>query len=446
MAIAAMLTGTAVIIHPKPARTDLVVWTFSGDRGYELEPQILQRFRDDTGKSVGITLMLQRALDTRLISLFMKQNGDAQSPDVVEVEISSVGKFFRPPVDQIGFLPWNDYLRRTGLIEEFSAARMAVWSKDGQIFGLPQDIHPVSLTYRKDLYDEAGIDPSTAHTWPALQADCIAFDRYWHGHGQPQYHAMELASHTTDQLDLMLQQRGISLLDGDNHVHVADPRVAETIAFYTSMVTGPRAMSADANPGGQRWADDVVKGDICMLCTPDWRASELKQDESDQLQGKLAMMPLPMFQAGEDDAPTASWGGTMMAIPRSCKHPEEAQKLALYLTTDPEALKANRLVDFDLIPPLPGRWRDPFYHRPDPFYFGSQSVDDLYVRLAKQLPRRYVTPFTSVAAIELAQVLSSAVAWRRDHGEDGLLEHCQQWLNDTASDLEKRIEFGTFEK
>jgi len=254
---------------------------------------------------------------------------------------------------------------------------------------------------------------------------------------------MELISRSSEFVEIMLQQRHINLLDSENHIALSNPEVAQTIAFYTGLTTGPGQIGGDASPGGERWTNDVSNGDLCMLLTPDWRASELRENEP-ELKGKLAMMPLPRFES--DDAPTASYGGTMMGIPKQCTNPERARALAVFLTANPANFTANKLAGFDLIPPLPGEWSDPMYHQPDPFYWGSQSVDDLYVRLARQLPMRYVTPFTAVASVELSDVLSSAVDYRQAHGDSGLTARIQQWLDDAAVDLQRRIQFGTFSK
>jgi ABC-type glycerol-3-phosphate transport system substrate-binding protein len=443
MLIAAAFSGVLVLWHPPTPKPDLTIWTFETDRGYELDPSILQSYEARTGLKISVKVLSTRGLDTRLISLFMHSANDAESPDVVEVEIGSVGKFFRPPTEDVGFLPWNDYLDRHGLRGQLSAARMAVWSKDGQIFGLPQDVHPISLTYRKDLFDAAGVDPMVARTWPELQALCLKFEAYWRAHGEPRRHAMELDTHGSTFLNMMLQQRHINPLDAEGHIFLARPEVAQTLAFYSGLMVGPGEIAGDANPGDTRWMNDVSEGDLCMAFTPDWRSCDLRLLTPD-LRGKLAMMPLPRFDP--DDAPTASWGGTMMAVPRTCRHPEEALALAAYLTTNPAVFAANKLAGFDLIPPLPGRWSDPMYHQPDPYYAGNQSVDDLYVRLARQLPPRYVTPFTAVAETELSDAVSRAVEYRRDHGDAELLEQCQKWLDDDAVDLQRRIQFGTFSK
>jgi ABC-type glycerol-3-phosphate transport system substrate-binding protein len=443
MLLAAALSGVLVLYHRPTPRADLTIWTFADDRGYELDPSILKSYEARTGLSVSVNVMSDRGLDTRLVSLFMHRANDAESPDVVEVEIGSVGKFFRPPTEDVGFLPWNEYLERTGLGSQLLKPRMAVWSKEGEIFGLPQDVHPVSLTYRKDLFDAAGVDPMTARTWPHLQDLCLKFQAYWRAHGEPRRRAMELDTHASSFLNLMLQQRHINPIDGEGHIHLAEAKVAQTLAFYSGLMVGPGAIAGDANPGDTRWINDVSEGDLCMTFTPDWRASDLKQ-RSRGLEGKLAMMPLPRFDP--DDAPTASYGGTMMAIPRTCRHPEEARALAVYLTTSPAVFAANKLAGFDLIPPLPGTWAEAAYHQPDAFYAGNQAVDDLYVRLAEQLPRKYVTPFTAVAETELSDAVSRAVEYRREYGDAGLLEQCQRWLDDDAADLERRIRFGTFQK
>ena len=43
-------------------------------------------------------------------------------------------------------------------MDKIVAARLAPWSKDGVIFGVPHDVHPVAIAYRDDLFREAGID------------------------------------------------------------------------------------------------------------------------------------------------------------------------------------------------------------------------------------------------------------------------------------------------
>jgi hypothetical protein len=57
-----------------------------------------------------------------------------------------------------------------------------------------------------------------------------------------------------------------------------------------------------------------------------------------------------------------------------------------------------------------------------------------------------VTPFSGIAEIELAQVLSKVVAQLRTGDETNLQSNCEQWLAQAADDLDKRISFGTFDR
>ena len=79
-------------------------------------------------------------------------------PDLVEMEISLVGRFFRPPLKEVGFLPLDAQLDRTGWRDRLLQSRLAPWQKEGVTFGVPHDVHPCTITYRDDLFREAGVD------------------------------------------------------------------------------------------------------------------------------------------------------------------------------------------------------------------------------------------------------------------------------------------------
>ena len=79
------------------------------------------------------------------------------------------------------------------------------------------------------------------------------------------------------------------------------------------------------------------------------------------------MMPLPRFDP--DDARTASWGGTMIGIPRRAKNPELSWKLIQALYLDHEAIDYRRKTN-SILPPIRKYWTDEIYQRPDPFFSG----------------------------------------------------------------------------
>jgi arabinosaccharide transport system substrate-binding protein len=441
MIAVALISGVAVSLRPQPRRADLTVWVFA-DSHYRTFQQIIPNFEKQHNVKVNINLLNGRALALRLGQLFMADSHGDALPDVLEMEIGLVGRFFRPPVNEVGFLPLNDRLKTSGWFDRVVETRFAPWSKEGVIFGVPQDVHPCAIAYREDLFREAGIDLSQARTWPQFQQACVTFQDYWRAKGYKTRHAMELPEASSDLLQVILLQRGINALDSYGKIFLQDPRVAQTMAFYAQMVAGPRKMAVQASSGFGAFSRDLAEGNICAFMTPDWRLTEIKR-YGDAVIGKMRLMPLPVFDPS--DRPTSTHGGTMMAIPRGCKDPDLAFELVQYLSFSEDALRARQAAT-DILPAVKDMWADPFYHQPDPF-LGGQRGAELYTQLAQNIPPRYVTPFTPVVTLGMTDALVRAVERvKRTGGDDGLEESCRGWLAQTTADLQARMRQWRFDE
>lgn len=448
MMLIAVASGLAVLGQRDEKQADLTVWVFnkSHAQAYRL---IAPEFTRRTGLSVDVKLIASRALNVRLESIFMSGTADSAAPDLVEIEISDVGKYFRPPIREMGFIALNDLLKASGYDRRIPTSRFAPWSKEGVIFGVPHDVHPVSIVFRDDLFREVGIDLSAAKTWTQFQEMCLLFQERWRAKDAKKYahrHAMELRENNPDQLLMMLLQRGINLIDDFGRVHVAEEKVIQTAAFYSQLVVGPRKIGAEGSIASGGWVQDFLDGNICALMTPDWRVAEYREYVP-SLAGKLRMMPLPVFEAG--DAPTSTWGGTMMGITKSSKRQKDAWELLQFLYFSRDGIEAGRRYT-DIVPPVKEFWNDEVYQRPDPFFRdekGSpQKIGRMYVQLAQQIPPRYVTPATTMAQTQLSFVMAAANRHLRQHGTEGLEEVCRYWLRAAAEDLKGRIEHGKFEQ
>ena len=451
MLVIAVLCGMGVMLRPSPARKDLVVWVFDEQHAQTYRPLIAQ-YQKHTGRSVDLQLVSNRALNVRLSSIFSSGLRGGQVPDLVELEIGNIAKFFRAPADDIGFLPLNAYMdRRLGgkpdsaLRGQLLASRLAPWTRDGLVFGIPHDVHPVTLTYRQDLFHEAGIDDlEAAVTWEEFRRKCVAAQRAWRAAGYADRRALELPRYSPDYLIAMLLQRGINLVDGSGKIWLDDPRVAQTTAFYAGLVAGPERIAAASSSAPGAVARDLGEGTLAAIFTPDWRLGTLELPRyAPELAGRLRMMALPVFEPGRD-VPTSTWGGTMMGIPRVAAHPDDAWDLLSFLYFSPEGLAARRAATH-IIPPMPSAWADATYQRPDAF-FGGQKIDELYVRLGAQIPSRDMSPGVLLAQGELAVVLYWTVNRLESAGSAGLEEACGQWLRDASRDLKRRMEQGRLEQ
>ena len=420
LAAVAVASGVAVVLRPARPAARLTVWSFT--------PADAAADRD-ADRTARVDLIAAAAIDVRLSSMFMAGGNaiaDAARPDVVELEVNGVGKLLCGPAADIGFCPLDDDLRRGGWASRIPSSLLAPYSRDGHPYGVPVAVHPVALVYRSDR-----IDLSRADTWPAVQAECL---RYQHSHAERW--AMALPAAAPDVLLVLLQQRHVTLVDVDGTAHLTDPAVADTVCWYAAAAAGTDRIGTDPNPAPGGLAADLSAGTVVAAVVADWMVADLKR-AAPELAGTLTLRPLPRFDPA--DARTATWGGTMAAIPRFCPDPDHAWAWVESAYFSPAAI-ARRWQRTGSIPPLPDAWADPMFHRPDPFFTDRQRAGELFVTLAGELPPRSVTPYTTTAQNLLAYGMDRAVAHVRG-GRPNLRPAVDRWLADRQAQLRRLVAF-----
>lgn len=403
---------------------------------------VTEQFENLTGRAVDVQLVGVRPLDLRLMSMSQSGATGPFVPDLVEIEINSIGKYFRGPKSSVGLLPLTDRLREAGLLDDLLSSRVAPWTKDGEVYGVPMDVHPVALAYRQDLFEEAGIDVEGIKTWEAFHETGLEFSRYWSRHGHPEYRALEMPRTNTSILEVMLLQRGINLVDQEGQVHLDHPLTLDTLCRYVRMAAGDKVVGSQPASGAMQWARELAAGYNSSLLAPDWRLA-LIENYAPELAGKLRLRPLPIFEAG--DVPTATWGGTGFAIPRGSDDPDAAWELLKFIMFS-EAGDAARRRHTRILAATPASWDDSSLEV-EHEYWGGQRVGQLNVSLARLVPRRIITPFSAIASAELTVVLMRAIAWLEDgHDPSRLPETVRPWLAQAQADVEMRIQFGRFDE
>src|SRR5207249_17455 len=163
MLVLALLSGAWLAANPPaPKHTTLSYWTFARTH-YLAYQQAVPSFEvAQPGVKVDLQLVAAAAVTTRLQAAFW---ADLDVPDLVEVEISRAGSFFRGPLKDVGFRDLTDKIHRSGLWDGIAQARVAPYTRRGHIFGLPRDVHPVQLPYRRHIIDNEGLDVRTIRTW-----------------------------------------------------------------------------------------------------------------------------------------------------------------------------------------------------------------------------------------------------------------------------------------
>jgi len=431
IAILALISGLLlawVSARPK-ARADLVLVTFTRPH-QEAYQRALPEFERRHGVRVEVQLAHWGSLQSRLQNAML---AETDVPDLVEMLEGSLGYFTRGSVRDIGFLELSEWVREQKLREQIVGSRFSLWSARGRLYGLPHDVHPVMLAYRRDLVEELGIDVASLHTWQDFVEVGQRVTRDRNGDGVVDRYMLDLPHAGGWARIMLLLQKGGGLFDAEGNVSFDGPIMAEIFAWYLEQTLGSQRIAVDLG-NGQPFYKGLSDGLALFTITPDWRSRNLEKDLP-QLAGKMALMPLPAWEKG--GRRTSVWGGTGLCITKRSRHPELALELAKFLYYDKRDL-GQRFLDTNIIPPLKEAWALPEFEVENP-YFSGQKLGRLYAELAPETPETYSSPVDTVARAKLDEAYSRVVEHYRAHGKVELRKVIDRELRRVADEVRRLL-------
>ncbi len=419
--VVTVLAGAWLLVHPvKETAATLSMWVFA-DTHYNAYEKSLPEFeRNHPGTTVNIELVQMQALSNRFRAALW---ADLEVPDLIESEISFAGSFFRGPIKDIGFMNLKPWLESTGLYDQIVKSRFAPYSHRGRIYGLPHDVHPVMLAYRRDLFEELGIEPTEIQTWD----DFIRIGRRVTKLNER--YMIEMSGRSPFQFEAILFQRGGGYVDKEGNLIMDNELAVETLTWYIPLVAGADRIGSDL--GAERIFTQALEQGyfLCFFC-PDWR-SKFTEVQVPRVKGKMALMPLPAFEPG--GRRTTTMGGTMLGITKKTEHPEPALDLAQHLYMNTEDL-AERFKETNIIPPVKTAWKHPAFKECNE-YWSNQRLGMLYADLAEEVPPQYASPFVRPAKQKLGEAISACSTYYKNHGDEGFEEYVRKRLKQAADDV-----------
>jgi arabinosaccharide transport system substrate-binding protein len=416
-----------VTARAAPDRPDIVVAVSARAHAVAYEAA-LPAFEEKHGVDVQVQFVNYRSLETRLQNAILS---GAEIPDLTELPFGALGFFTRGPSDEIGLMDLTELVEKDQLAERLVETRFAGWTARDRIYALPHDVHPVMLTYRRDLVEQLGINVAELKTWDDFVAMGRRITKDLDGDGIPDRYAIDMRKDGGDSLRMLIYQRGGNLFDSSSNVVFDSELVAETIEWFIDQVHGPEVISYEAG-WGQTQMKAMTDGLVLFYWTPDWRSYYFAK-EGPHLAGKLALMPLPAWEEG--GRRTTTWGGTGLTISAQTKHPELAWELAKFLYFDKSQL-GQRFLETNIIPPNKDAWDLPEFNEQNEHYSG-QRLGRMYADLASEVPPVYVSALQRVGEAKLDQAYAGAVEHFKVHGKKGLQEAIRSELSEAAAYVRK---------
>jgi len=431
-----VLAASWLFCHPVERReATLECWVFARTH-YKAYREAVQDFEAaHTGVTVDLQLVDHRAITNRLQAAFW---ADLEVPDLVELSIDTAGVFFRGPVDQVGFADLTPWLESNGYLDRLVPARLAPYTDRGRLFGIPHDVHPVMLAYRRDIFEAEGVDISTLETWDDFLREAhrltIPNKRYM----------LELSNNTSAQYEMFLFQQGGGYFDESGSLTMDNAVALDTLVWYVPLIAGADRIGAALEGGGGigmgQMFTQAIESDyvLCFLC-PDWRVKFIETD-APRMKGKMALAPLPAFTPGGRQVST--YGGTMLGITKKCASPELARELARALYLDKEKVAAS-FDDLGILPAFKDAWDMAEYHHARPYWSG-QDVGGAFIEVADNVPPQHTSAFLTTAKVQMGSVIASCVAHYAEYGEEGFRDFAQERLEKAAQQVRRAMSRDPF--
>jgi lactose/L-arabinose transport system substrate-binding protein len=312
-------------------------------------------------------------------------------PDVVSLEDSHLAQYVS--IDALANL--TDKV--TPYLPFLPAQKIQEASKDGQIFAMPIDSGPVALYYRRDVFEKAGVDPTSLATWDDwLAAAKVIKDKT----GLPMWQQAK-ARNNARTFESLLWQQGLGYVDASGAVIVdTEPRIQKTLEFVGK--TWNDGFAADNEEWTDPWYAAFNDGTVATHPGAVWMSTFYKSFIAPEATGKFGVVPLPRWTA--DGSDTANDGGSSFAIPAASEHQEAAWAWIQFYTGQPASVMTWYKAS-DIFPSLSVAYEDPYFQEPDP-YFDNQEVRQFFADLTTRVPP--ATVYSSDYAIMNA-AMSSAI-------------------------------------
>ena len=312
-------------------------------------------------------------------------------PDVVMLEDSHLGQYVK--LDALADL--TDKV--TPYLPFLPGQKVQEASKDGKIYAMAIDSGPVALFYRRDVFEKAGVDPTSLATWTDwLAAAKVIKDKA----GVPMWQ-MSKARNNARTFESLLWQQGLGYVDASGAVILdKDPKIEQTLDFVGQ--TWKDGVAADNEEWTDPWYAAFNDGGVATHPGAVWMSTFYKSFIAPDASGKFGVVPLPRWTA--DGADTANDGGSSFAIPAASKNQKAAWAWIQFYTGQPDSVMTWYKAS-DIFPSLTAAYEDPYFAEPDP-YFDNQEVRTFFAGLIERVPA--ATVYSSDYAVMNA-AMSSAI-------------------------------------
>jgi lactose/L-arabinose transport system substrate-binding protein len=253
-------------------------------------------------------------------------------------------------------------------------------------YAMPWDTGPVVMFYRRDYYENAGVDPATIKTWD----DFIAAGKLVAAANPGVAMSMADLNGEGEWFNMLSTEQGCDYFAPDGQsITMAQPGCVAALEKLKEM------KDAGALVAGS-WGEKIQAaqaGTVASHLFGAWFEGTIRTSAPDQ-SGKWGVYEMPSLTA--DGPRAANLGGSALAIPNNSNNKAAAFAYLSYALGTSEG-QVTMLKEFGLVPSLLSALDDPFVTSAQEYWGGQAIWSDVLATLPRIIPGRG-TAFASDAA------------------------------------------------
>ncbi|WP_043639333.1 ABC transporter substrate-binding protein [Nonomuraea candida] len=248
---------------------------------------------------------------------------------------------------------------------------------DGKLFALGTDIGGMSICYRKDLFEKAGLPTErdeVSALWPTWDEYMNVAKKF-----QDKVKDTKFADGTNTLYQVVLYQEAakngnVTYFDKDNNL-IVDKNPAVKAGFDFAQKMSQQGLTAKLRNFTDEWATGTQKGSFATVGCPSWMLGVVSGNAGDDAKGKWDVASVP--------GGGGNWGGSWLAVPKQSKHPKEAAMVADYLTQ--AQTQASIFTDFGNMPSNTKAQQDPAVQGAKNEFFDDAPIGEIFAKSASSL-------------------------------------------------------------
>ncbi|WP_250400604.1 ABC transporter substrate-binding protein [Streptomyces cellostaticus] len=259
-------------------------------------------------------------------------------------------------------------------------------TQDGKVVGAGTDIGPMSLCYRRDLFEKAGLPTDREDVAKAIAGgweDYLKLGEQYRKKAPSGTYFMDSASAMFNAV--------VSSSDEQYYGTDGKPVYKDSASVRQGWDLSAEAASKKLTQGlpqfTDAWTAALRKGSVATVACPAWMAGQISTNSGDAYKGKWDISRAPGSTA-------ANWGGSFLAVPQGGKHVKEATELVKWLTAPEQQAAVFKAIG--VFPSNQGAYELADVKSAKLPYFNDAPIGEIYAEEAKSIPEAVLGPKDAV--------------------------------------------------